>query len=186
MIEKTAGYVVRGGAGIEARLRENHASNPKFSFVMSSSDPFNSYYECASPSAAPAAPPRSPPAALPTRSRRQQQEEKDKTPPKPADFEFSARMPRINRADLEIVRLTALFAAAHGRHFVTALAQREAGNPQFQFLIPNHTFHIFFEHAVDQYSTILKEAGGDDGHEDEDGGQNGGGGGDVNRAARRA
>lgn len=157
VIEKTAGYVVRGGSGIESRLRENQGSNPKFSFVMSHSDPYNPYYEwrkeeyrsgrgtaVAAGRAGEAAP-----AA----------KEEPKGPPKPPDYSFSARMPRINQMDLEIVRLTALFVARNGRPFMTSLAQREVGNPQFQFLIPNHTFHNFFQHLVDQYGIIIKEGG---------------------------
>jgi splicing factor 3A subunit 1 len=42
---------------------------------------------------------------------------------------------------------------------MTQLAQREASNPQFQFLIPNHTFHNFFQSMVDQYSILLRESG---------------------------
>ncbi|KAK7221678.1 hypothetical protein V2G26_009681 [Clonostachys chloroleuca] len=83
-------------------------------------------------------------------------------PPKPPDFQFSARMPHINQKDLDVIRLTALFVAKNGRQFMTQLAQRETGNPQFQFLIPNHTFHNFFQHIIDQYTKLLR-AGGVDG-----------------------
>jgi splicing factor 3A subunit 1 len=68
-------------------------------------------------------------------------------------------MPRINQKDLDVIRLAALFVAKNGRQFMTQLAQREAGNPQFQFLIPNHTFHNFFQHIVDQYTTLLRACG---------------------------
>jgi splicing factor 3A subunit 1 len=44
-IEKTAGYVMRGGLGLEQRIRDNHGKNPKFSFLMTESDPYNAYYE---------------------------------------------------------------------------------------------------------------------------------------------
>lgn len=156
-IEKTAGYVMRGGAGLEQRIRDNHGKNPKFSFLMTSADPYNAYYEwrkdeiksgrgtaiAAGRAAEPAAPP------VP---------EKPAGPPKPPDFHFSARMPRMSQKDLEIVRLTALFVAKNGRPFMTQLAQREASNPQFQFLIPNHTFHNFFQSLVDQYSLLLRES----------------------------
>ncbi|KAK4125132.1 Surp module [Parathielavia appendiculata] len=156
-IEKTAGYVMRGGAGLEQRIRDNHGKNPKFSFLMSSSDPYNAYYEWrkqeikAGRGTAVAAG-RVGEAVAPA-------QEKPAGPPKPPDFQFSARMPRMSQKDLEIVRLTALFVAKNGRPYMTQLAQREASNPQFQFLIPNHTFHNFFQSMVDQYSILLRESG---------------------------
>lgn len=157
-IEKTAGYVMRGGAGLEQRIRDNHGSNPKFSFLMTSSDPYNAYYEWrkeeikSGRGTALAAGRVGEAAAAPV-------PEKPAGPPKPPDFQFSARMPRMSQKDLEIVRLTALFVAKNGRPFMTQLAQREASNPQFQFLIPNHTFHNFFQSMVDQYSILVRESG---------------------------
>ncbi|KAL2020494.1 hypothetical protein VTK56DRAFT_8379 [Thermocarpiscus australiensis] len=157
-IEKTAGYVMRGGAGLEQRIRDNHGKNPKFSFLMSSSDPYNAYYEWrkqeikSGRGTALSAGRVGEAAAAPA-------QEKPAGPPKPPDFQFSARMPRMSQKDLEIVRLTALFVAKNGRPFMTQLAQREASNPQFQFLIPNHTFHNFFQSMVDQYSILLRESG---------------------------
>jgi splicing factor 3A subunit 1 len=157
-IEKTAGYVMRGGAGLEQRIRDNHGKNPKFSFLMTSSDPYNAYYEWrkqeikSGRGTALSAGRVGEAAAAPTSP-------KPPGPPKPPDFQFSARMPRMSQKDLEIVRLTALFVAKNGRPFMTQLAQREASNPQFQFLIPNHTFHNFFQSMVDQYSILLRESG---------------------------
>ncbi|KAL2180707.1 Pre-mRNA splicing factor PRP21 like protein-domain-containing protein [Thermothelomyces heterothallicus CBS 202.75] len=157
-IEKTAGYVMRGGAGLEQRIRDNHGKNPKFSFLMSSSDPYNAYYEWRKEEirngrgTALSAGRVGEAAAAPA-------QEKPAGPPKPPDFQFSARMPRMSQKDLEIVRLTALFVAKNGRPFMTQLAQREASNPQFQFLIPNHTFHNFFQSMIDQYTILLRESG---------------------------
>ncbi|KAK0612334.1 putative pre-mRNA splicing factor [Bombardia bombarda] len=157
-IEKTAGYVMRGGLGLEQRIRENHGKNPKFSFLMTSSDPYNAFYEwrkheiMSGRGTAVAAGRVGDAAALAVK-------EEPKGPSKPPDFQFSARMPRMSQGDLEIVRLTALFVAKNGRQFMTQLAQRETSNPQFQFLIPNHTFHNFFQSMVDQYSILLRESG---------------------------
>lgn len=157
-IEKTAGYVMRGGLGLEQRIRDNHGTNPKFNFLMTSSDPYNAYYEWrkeeikAGRGTAVAAGRAGETAAAPIK-------EVPKGPQKPPDFQFSARMPRMSQKDLEIVRLTALFAAKNGRQFMTQLAQRESTNPQFQFLSPNHTFHNFFQSMVDQYSMLLREGG---------------------------
>lgn len=156
-IEKTAGFVARRGVSFEDRIRESHGNNPKFSFLMSASDPYNPYYEWRKSEykaghVTALAAGRVGESAAP-------EKEEPKGPPKPPDFQFSARMPRINQKDLEILRLTALFVARNGRSFMTTLAQREGGNPQFQFLIQNHTFHNYFQHMIDQYSILLRESG---------------------------
>lgn len=155
ILEKTAGYVARNGAVFEDRIREKERQNPKFSF-LAPDDAYHPFYQwrlneiragrgtaIAAGRAAEAAP----------------EEEKPKGPPKPPDFQFSARMPRINQKDLDVIRLAALFVAKNGRQWMTQLAQRESGNPQFAFLIPNHTFHNFFQHMVDQYTTLLRASG---------------------------
>ncbi|KAK7743776.1 SF3a splicing factor complex subunit [Cytospora paraplurivora] len=158
-IEKTAGFVARRGVSFEERIRESHGANPKFSFLMGDSDPYNAWYEwrkeqykAGNVTALAAGRVGE---ALQTPAK-----DEPKGPPKPPDFLFSARMPRINQKDLEILRLTALFVARNGRQFMTTLAQREGGNPQFQFLIQNHTFHNYFQHMIDQYSILLREGGG--------------------------
>lgn len=157
-IEKTAGYVMRGGASLEQRIRDNHGQNPKFSFLMTKDDPYNAYYEWrkheikAGRGTAIAAGRAGEAVAAPVK-------EEPKGPPKPPNFEFSARMPHISQKDLEIVKMTALFVAKNGRHFMTQLAQRESSNPQFQFLVPNHTFHNYFQRMVDQYATLIRESG---------------------------
>lgn len=161
VLEKTAGYVARNGAVFEDRIRDRESSNPKFSF-LSSTDAYHAFYQWrlseirAGRGTAVAAGRTGADAAAAA------EPEKPKGPPKPVDFEFSARMPRINQKDLDVMRLTALFVAKNGRQFMTQLAQREAGNAQFQFLIPNHTLHNFFQHTVDQYTELLR-AGGLDG-----------------------
>ncbi|KAL1896385.1 SF3a splicing factor complex subunit [Sporothrix stenoceras] len=165
VIEKTAGYAVRGGAGIEARLRENHSNNPKFSFVTNPDDAFHAYYEwrkeeykagrvtavaagrVAETPGAPAGGAGGLPADAP------------KGPEKPPDYEFSARLPIMNAKDLDILRLAASFVAVHGRPFLTQLLQREVNNAQFQFLLPNHSLHNYFQHMVDQYTLINKDLG---------------------------
>ncbi|TEA19886.1 Sorting nexin-3 [Colletotrichum sidae] len=156
VLEKTAGYVARNGLVFEDRIRDKERSNPKFSF-LNATDAYHAYYqwrldEVKAGRGTAIAAGRANDAAAPA-------EQKPKGPPKPPDFQFSARMPRINQKDLEFIRLTALFVAKNGRQFMTQLAQREAGNPQFQFLIPNHTFHNFFQHQVDQYTTLLRASG---------------------------
>lgn len=156
ILEKTAGYVARNGAVFEDRICEKERQNPKFSF-LNPADAYNAFYlwrlsEIRDGRGTAVAAGRAGENATPI-------PEKPAGPPKPPDFEFSARMPRINQKDLDVLRLTALFVAKNGRQFMTQLGQRETGNPQFQFLIPNHTFHNFFQHLVDQYTKLLRASG---------------------------
>ncbi|CAK7563915.1 MAG: SF3a splicing factor complex subunit [Sporothrix epigloea] len=167
VIEKTAGYAVRGGAGIEARLRENHGNNPKFSFVTDPDDAFHAYYEWrkeeyrAGRVTAVAAGRVGGDAATRTGAGASgtPAPEAPKGPEKPPDFEFSARLPIMNAKDLDVLRLAASFVAVHGRSFLTTLLQREVNNAQFQFLLPNHSLHNYFQHMVDQYTKINKDLG---------------------------
>ncbi|CAK7270094.1 SF3a splicing factor complex subunit [Sporothrix epigloea] len=168
VIEKTAGYAVRGGAGIEARLRENHSNNPKFSFVTDPGDAFHAYYEwrkeeyragrvtavaagrVGGDAAARAGAGSGGASGTPAT-------EAPKGPEKPPDYEFSARLPIMNAKDLDVLRLAASFVAVHGRPFLTTLLQREVNNAQFQFLLPNHSLHNYFQHMVEQYTKINKD-----------------------------
>ncbi|EWG39910.1 hypothetical protein FVEG_02540 [Fusarium verticillioides 7600] len=154
VLEKTAGYVARNGAVFEDRIREKERSNPKFSF-LNPSDAYHPFYQWrldevkSGRGTAIAAGRVGEPAA---------EAPKPQGPPKPADYLFSARTPRINRKDLDVIQLSALFVAKNGRQFMTQLAQREAGNPQFGFLIPNHTLHNFFQHIIDQTQLYYVQA----------------------------
>lgn len=163
VIEKTAGYAVRGGAGIEARLRENHSNNPRFSFVTTPDDPYHAYYEwrkeeyragrvtaVAAGRVAEGAENAAGAAA---------QKEAPKGPEKPADYSFSARLPIMNAQDMDVLRLTASFVAVHGRRFQTSLMQREVGNAQFAFLAPTHSLNGYYQRMVDQYVAIHKDIG---------------------------
>ncbi|KAK4495499.1 hypothetical protein PRZ48_013831 [Zasmidium cellare] len=76
-------------------------------------------------------------------------------PPEPPEFKFSARMPTISAQDLEIVKLTALFAAKNGRSWITGLSQKEAGNYQFDFLRPQHSLNMYFNRLMEQYKDLL-------------------------------
>jgi splicing factor 3A subunit 1 len=154
--EKTAGYVERNGAAFENRIREKELQNPKFSF-LDPGDAYHAYYlwrldEIRAGRGTDIAAGRVGDAAGPVA-------QKPKGPPKPPEFQFSAKMPRMNQKDLEVIRLTALFVARNGRQWQTQLAQREAGNAQFQFLSPSHTFYTFYQHLVDQYTTLIRTSG---------------------------
>lgn len=169
ILEKTAVYVARNGPVFEGRIREKEKTNQKFGF-LGENDAYNAFYlwrleEIREGRGGPGTTPggRAGGVSKAEAAAAAEEEEaarKAKGPPRPPDFEFSARVPRINRKDLDVLQLTALHVARHGRGFMNALAQREAGNPQFAFLVPNHTFHNYFQSLTEQYVSLIRAAGG--------------------------
>ena len=141
------------------RIRDKEKHNPKFAF-LNTTDPYYAFYSwrldeiragrgtdlsAGRTTSTPAAAPETPAPTGPTA---------------PPDFHFSARMPNISAQDLDILRLTALYAAKHGRSFLTPLSQREARNFQFDFLRPNHSLYQYFSRLIDQYTELLQPSGG--------------------------
>lgn len=57
--------------------------------------------------------------------------------------------------DYDVIKLTAQYVARNGRHFMSVLAQREAHNPQFDFLKVGHSLHGVFLRLVDQYGRVF-------------------------------
>lgn len=159
ILEKTAGYVARNGATFEDRIRTKEKSNPKFSF-LTENDPYHAFYEWrlqeirAGRGTAVSA--GREPGDIPV-------PDKPKGPEAPPEFHFSARMPNISAQDLDVVKLTAFYVAKNGRSFMTALAQKESANYQFDFLRPQHSLYGFFNRLVDQYSELLNAKGTDAG-----------------------
>lgn len=148
-IEKTADAVARRGPVFEQKIREGNA---KTNF-LEPDDPYNPYYrwrvdEVKAGRGATGATQQSTEVSFKGREVR-------KGPEKPEEFAFSARMPNISAQDLEIVKLTALFAAKNGKSWMTTLSQREAGNYQFDFLRPQHSMYQYFTRLVDQYTDLL-------------------------------
>ena len=135
------------------RIRDKELNNPKFSFLHPN-DAYTPFYEWrlsevrAGRGTDISAGRTGPTPAV--------EEQKPKGPPPPPDFYFSARMPNISAKDLEIVRLTALHVAQKGKSWMTALSQREARNPQFDFLRPQHSLNNLFTRTVEQYQMILQ------------------------------
>ncbi|KAJ5930647.1 hypothetical protein N7466_006140 [Penicillium verhagenii] len=160
IVEKTAGYVSRNGPVFEDRVRDKEKNNPKFSF-LNDGDAYAPFYQWRlteikngrGTSIAAGRAGEATPAAEP---------EMPQGPPEPPAFHFSARMPVSHAQDLEVVKLTALFVAKRGKSWLTALSQREARNPQFEFLRPFNSLHQFFNRLVDQYTILLRSEGLDD------------------------
>ena len=55
----------------------------------------------------------------------------------------------------EMMKLTAQFAAIHGKEFLTGLTQRESRNTQYDFLKPTHLYYPMFSRLIEQYEYIL-------------------------------
>ncbi|EME86932.1 uncharacterized protein MYCFIDRAFT_151925 [Pseudocercospora fijiensis CIRAD86] len=152
-IEKVAAYVARSGKAFEDSVRNKNAGTNVTSF-LEPEDEYNDYYkwrveECKAG--------RSTEQNAPTaRTDVSFQGRESRAPKPPEEFKFSARMPNISAQDLEIVKLTALYAAKNGRSWVTHLSQREGGNYQFDFLRPQHSLNMFFNRLVEQYKDLIE------------------------------
>ncbi|QIW98366.1 hypothetical protein AMS68_003884 [Peltaster fructicola] len=158
-IETTAGYVARSGPLYEDKVRQNSASIGTRMTFLDAGDPYEPYYrwrlsELKAGVGNALAAGRINEVSFAGR-------EPSKGPEKPEDFTFSARMPQISSQDLEVIKLTALFVAKNGRHWMTQLSQREAANPQFHFLRPQHTYYQYYSRLLDQYSNLINGAAAD-------------------------
>ena len=162
IIEKTSGYIVRSGRRFEERILQKEAGNPKFSF-LTPDDPFNKYYEWRIHEVSEgrgtdvAAGRQGESAAIAVGQ--QQGRAKKAGEEKPPDYHFSARMPNITAQDLDVIKLTALFAARNGKQWITQLSHRESNNRQFDFLRPQHSLNSFFTRLIEQYKELLDPAG---------------------------
>ncbi|KAF2452441.1 Pre-mRNA splicing factor PRP21 like protein-domain-containing protein, partial [Lineolata rhizophorae] len=168
-IERTAGYVVRNGKVFEDRVRDQNAKNAKFSFLRAN-DEYHAYYSwrveeirAGRGTDVSAGHDRGSGGGVVGQYAMTNAEEESKGPPAPPEFEFSARMPPIHPLDQQVILITARHAAKHGRSFITQLSQREANNPQFDFLRPNHSLYQYYTRMVDQYASIINGATADDG-----------------------
>ena len=159
-IERVAVYVARNGKAFEDSVRSKNAGTNTTHF-LEPDDEYNPYYqwrvtECKAGRPLDAS-------ASTTKTDVTFQGRESRAPKAPAELKFSARMPNISAQDLEIVKLTALYAAKNGRSWVTQLSQKEAGNFQFDFLRSQHSLHGYFSRLVDQYKDLIEGETADNG-----------------------
>jgi splicing factor 3A subunit 1 len=150
-VAKTADFVKRRGEAFHSALRQRVAGDPKsnLSFVLEEDAyyPYFAWYvQMLREGKAQAG-----------QTAQQVIDSKPKGPPEPAKFRFSARMPNISAKDLDVLKMTALYTARVGENWLKELRNRESGNPQFEWLRPNHSFFQFFRSLVDQYKILLEE-----------------------------
>lgn len=151
-IEKVAVVIARNGKAFEDKIRTGTQAN--LTPFLEPDDEYNAYYkwrvdECKAGRSTE----QNVPAAKTDVSF---QGRESRAPKPPEEFKFSARMPNISAQDLDIVKLTALYAAKNGRSWVTHLSQREGGNYQFDFLRPQHSLNMFFNRLVEQYKDLIE------------------------------
>jgi splicing factor 3A subunit 1 len=150
-IAKTADFVHRRGGGNQYQgMIQRVKADPRssLSFILPG-DQYNPYFEWFVQQVKEG--------NGPTNQTAQPVVEKPKGPPEPPKFRFSARMPNISAKDLDVLKLTALYTACVGENWLKELRNRESGNPQFEWLRPNHSFFQFFRSLVDQYKILLEE-----------------------------
>lgn len=152
---------------LEEKIKASQVTDPRFAF-LNDEDPYHQYYRwkvattqeeaediakgiIPAPSAAAAA--AAPAAAA--------EEPEDFMPGyEPKAWEFKVDLPGVTAADLDILRLTALFHARRGRSFLSALSVREGRNYQFDFLRPTHSLYGYYNRMVESYQKVLHPPAG--------------------------
>ncbi|EPX74724.1 splicing factor Sap114 [Schizosaccharomyces octosporus yFS286] len=156
IIDKSAGYVARNGLAFEEKIRQNEIKNPKFSFLQVD-DPYYKYYQHklqearqgklkATAGVGQGAANLARPITKSIES----------APPAPPPYLFSEPLPSVSAQDLNVLRLTARYAAIRGPTFIAKLSQKEWGNTQFDFLHQNHALYPYFTRIVQQYASLVK------------------------------
>lgn len=147
---------------LEDRIRESQKTDPRFVF-LDEEDPYYAYYKwrvaksqedlddqargitpaTGTPGASVA------PAPAPA-------EEPFMPGYEPKQWNFKVDMPGVTAADLDVLRLTALFHARRGRSFLEALSRKEGRNYQFDFLRPTHSLYGYYNRMVESYQKIMR------------------------------
>ena len=160
IVDKTAQFVGKNGPEFEQRILASEKNNVKFNFLITD-DPYHAYYrqkveeakaQAAGLESASAVVQTGPPVV--TKASTGTAKPVVLEPPK--KDEFTIPIPAgISALDLDVIKVTAQFAARNGKKFVTALASKEHANPQFNFLRPQHSMFTFFTALADAYEKIL-------------------------------
>jgi splicing factor 3A subunit 1 len=155
VVETTVAYILRNGMSFANRIREREDGNVRFAFLREG-DAYHDFYlwrlgEYRAGRGVPTGPGDG---ARESESPAVEEKQNDKIK-KPHKFEFSGDLPPISSQDLEIIKLTALFAAQNGQQFITSLGHKETKNFQFDFLKPNHSLFSLFNSYVRQYKRVL-------------------------------
>lgn len=75
---------------------------------------------------------------------------------KPDPDLFISKIPEgLALEDVDIIQMTAQYAARNGQSFLTGLSAREHNNPRFHFIKPTHSLYTYFSRLCDIYTEIL-------------------------------
>jgi len=162
IVDKTAQFVGKNGPEFEQRILASEKNNVKFNF-LTPGDPYHAYYRekvdeaKAQATGTPAAAPSQAPApATQVLTKASTGSAKPVVLEPPKKDEFTIPIPAgISAVDLDVIKVTAQFAARNGKKFVTSLAAKEHTNPQFNFLRPQHSMFTFFTALADAYEKIV-------------------------------
>ena len=168
VIDKTAEFVAKVGEDFERKVAQQQAGQPKFAF-LNANNPYRNYYEMriqelregkdASKPLLPKALQDIKSADEERRKRRQERKMigdglvKEYPPPPPSMFILDH--PYVAPLDMDIIKVTAEFAARNGIKFLQGLSNREGRNPQFEFIKPDHPLNGYFQSLIDAYSKVL-------------------------------
>ncbi|CAH2059433.1 unnamed protein product, partial [Thlaspi arvense] len=155
VLEITAKHVSEKGLAFEKTIKAKNAEKPQFNF-LNISDPYHAFYQH-----------KLSDLMIPNLMTRVKQapdhQAQFRVPPEPLKplstpepEKYTVRLPEgITGEELEIVMLTAQFAARNGRSFLDGLYSRESNSPQFQFLKQTHSMFGFFNSLVKAYRDVL-------------------------------
>jgi splicing factor 3A subunit 1 len=160
IVDKTAQFVGKNGPEFEQRILASEKNNVKFNF-LTTSDPYHAYYRQKVEEAKAQAAGTEPASAVvqagpPVMTKASTGTAKPVVLEPPKNDEFTIPIPAgISALDLDVIKVTAQFAARNGKKFVTTLASKEHANPQFNFLRPQHSMFTFFTALADAYEKVL-------------------------------
>eukprot|EP01060_Flectonema_neradi_P024679 TRINITY_DN33585_c0_g1_i1.p1 TRINITY_DN33585_c0_g1~~TRINITY_DN33585_c0_g1_i1.p1 ORF type:complete len:509 (+),score=154.37 TRINITY_DN33585_c0_g1_i1:56-1528(+) len=151
-IDKAAAYVARNGSGFEKKLLEG-GRREEFSFIEES-NPYNPYYvakvdEFTEKMAAG----EDLEAATESASTKAEQPSEEAAPvttdiaanPFTKQFTVDLTGIKISPLDLDVLKMTAMYGAIHGKSFLSNIANREKSNPLFEFLLGSSQRHNLFQ-----------------------------------------
>ncbi|CAO3637828.1 unnamed protein product [Mucor hiemalis] len=153
MIDKAAANLATKGPELENHIRETNKDGP-FNF-LNPNNPYYAYYRFKYQEVKEGKVSQAIDHVQDQQQDTPMQQAGEVAPKEPEPFEFSATMPSMSAQDLDIMKLTAQFAARNGRAFISLISKRESKNYQFDFLRSNHSLFPYFTELVKQYTRVF-------------------------------